>query len=554
MGQLTHANRGAGATVRITTAQGEQLDLYKNSYALLIEVSDYKNGWAPLPSIPRELDAVAAELKAQGFHITRISNPNERELKQAFDDFIDNYGYDEHNRLLFFYSGHGYSFPNKDKGYLVPVDAPNPNDDRKGFLRKALSMDNILTWARTITAKHALFLFDSCFSGSVFQSKGLVDVPAYISQLSAKPVRQFITAGSATDEVPAKSTFTPAFVDGLKYKLADMDKDGYITGMELGRYLQKVVPQSVRQMPQYGTIRDYELKMGDFIFVNEKTQKPSSSRVVSINKFEPEMVTLPKGCFKMGSPTNEKYRRNDNEQQHSVCIDKRFQMGIKEVTIGEFRRFVQSTGYRTEAENNVKEKGCFAYNSEERSTRYRAEYYWGKVGFSQTDRHPVTCISGIDSQKYIEWLNKNSIGGYRLPTEIEWEYAARAGTKTAYFWGNVVDTEACKFANVNNEPYEIRFSCVDEYKYTAPVGNYRANKWGLYDMAGNVWEWTSSMLFVKGKSQLLSGKYANDIPFTLRGGSFVDGPSSVRSATRFWSRPWGRNYNLGFRLARTIDK
>ncbi len=110
----------------------------------------------------------------------------------------------------------------RERGFLVPTDAPNPLRDAPGFRRKALSMAQIVTWAREMTAKHALFLFDSCFSGTVFRTRALPDEPPHIDRLANEPVRQFITAGSANEEVPARSVFTPAFVDALEHREGDL--------------------------------------------------------------------------------------------------------------------------------------------------------------------------------------------------------------------------------------------------------------------------------------------------------------------------------------------
>ena len=149
----------------------------------------------------------------------------------------------------------------------MPVDAPSPLEDEKNFLRKALSMDRILTWARESEAKHSLFLFDSCFSGTIFKARALPDHPPAISSAVSLPVRQFITAGSAGEPVPAQSTFTPAFIDALEYGYGDLNEDGYVSGTELGLYLQQEVPKYVNQTPQFGKINDYDLSRGDFVFV-----------------------------------------------------------------------------------------------------------------------------------------------------------------------------------------------------------------------------------------------------------------------------------------------
>jgi len=270
---------------RVISFKPDKDKLYKkqyrdNSYALLIGVSDYTAGWSDLGSVHGELEQVKAVLEEQDFKVFLHFNPNSRQLKNLFEDFVAKYGYISNNRLLFFFSGHGHSRDNNKKGYIVPADAPDPEQDELGFLNKAVSMTDILAWARKIEAKHALFLFDSCFSGTVFKSRSLPISPP-VKDAIKLPVRQFITAGRAGNKVPAKSVFTPAFVDALKYGWGDLNQDGHILGTELGLYLHQRVPESwPRQIPQYGKIPDYELSRGDFVFflktanVSEVKPKP----------------------------------------------------------------------------------------------------------------------------------------------------------------------------------------------------------------------------------------------------------------------------------------
>lgn len=241
---------------------------YGGSYALVVGMSDYAQGtgWQDLESVPGEIAKVERALRARGFEVVTHHDPDAQGLKRAFEDFIGSYGYDEGHRLLFYVSGHGYTLDNGRNGYLVPTDAPNPSRNEPGFRRKALSMTQIMAWAREMSAKHALFLFDSCFSGTIFKTRSqMPGVPPHIDRLAAEPVRQFITAGSAGEVVPARSTFTPAFVDALEGK-GDLNRDGYVTGMELGLHLQAKVPEHEDQTPQFGKIRDYELSRGDFVF------------------------------------------------------------------------------------------------------------------------------------------------------------------------------------------------------------------------------------------------------------------------------------------------
>jgi len=283
-----------GITIKDHT--GHVVGGYSGSYALLIGESDYTAGWPDLQNIPFELKQVEQVLTEQGFTVTKVINSNAAQLKNAFSTFISRHGYDANNRLLFYYSGHGYTRNHGKKGYLVPTDAPDPRKDEKGFLRKSLNMSQILAWSREMEAKHALFLFDSCFSGTIFKARALPAIPPQISAMTARPVRQFITAGSAGETVPARSVFTPAFVDGIKYGQADLNNDGYISGTELGLYLQQEVPQHARETPQYGKISDYDLSRGDFIMLAQGSVVESAPQSAS----EPSklrILTRPNGAM-----------------------------------------------------------------------------------------------------------------------------------------------------------------------------------------------------------------------------------------------------------------
>jgi len=259
-------SRAATRGLTILDRSGEPVGNYGASFALLVGVSDYTSGWPSLHSIPSELAEVETLLKERGFIVKKVMNPDSHELREAFERFVNLYGYVPDNRLLFYFSGHGYTRKNGSKGYLVPTDAPNPRMDERGFLRKALHMVDILAWARRMEARHVLFMFDSCFSGTIFKSRSLPGAPSYINNMTAKPVRMFITAGDAGQEVPAKSVFTPIFVNALRRGLGDLNRDGYISGTELGLYLQTEVAKYSKQTPQFGKISDYELSQGDFVF------------------------------------------------------------------------------------------------------------------------------------------------------------------------------------------------------------------------------------------------------------------------------------------------
>jgi formylglycine-generating enzyme required for sulfatase activity len=524
------------------------LSSYLGSYALLIGESNYTNGWDDLESIPSELDKVEEVLISQGFRVEKSLNLNAKELKKRFETFINQYGWDENNRLLFFYSGHGHT--RKGKGYIVPTDAPNPNFNKRGFLRKAVGMKQILTWAERIEAKHVLFLFDSCFSGTVFKARALPEMPRQIMEMAQLPVRQFITAGSANETVPAQSVFASVFVDALRYGLGDLYKDGYVTGEELGLYLKNKVPQYGSQNPQFGKIRKYELSRGDFVFQVQKVpvsssksdsdgdgvtddQKVFRDRLKDDSK-GPEMVVIPAGRFRMGDIQGG--GENKEKPVHSVSVS-RFAMGRYEVTVKEFRRFVNATRYKTDAE---KGDGCYVY---EGSWNKRKEVNWRNPNFPQNDNQPVVCVSWNDATAYTEWLSEQTGEQYRLPTEAEWEYAARAGTQTKYWWGNEIGENR---ANCDND------YCGDNFEYTSPVGYFSENPYGLYDTVGNVWEWVFDSWHKNYTNAPNDGKIwaegADNSYRVLRGGSWYFDSNLTRAAFRYGYYPVFRDSFIGFRV------
>jgi len=264
--QLFPSQRGV-SRVEIKTSSGETVGLYEESHALVIGVSDYTNGWPDLRSVVKDVESVGIALEEHGFQVTKVLNPTKIELNTAFQSFIDQYGFDENNRLLFYFAGHGYTHDlhGRDLGYIVPRDAAFPDKAEKGFLRGYLPMNQIRAWSRQFQAKHALFVFDSCFSGTVLKDSSHV-VPQQIRAITAKPVRQFISAGTAGQTVPAQSIFRPIFIRGIKGE-ADLDKDQYVTATELGLFLQKkVTDYDTGQTPQFGKIKDPLFDEGDFVF------------------------------------------------------------------------------------------------------------------------------------------------------------------------------------------------------------------------------------------------------------------------------------------------
>nr|MDP2191637.1 SUMF1/EgtB/PvdO family nonheme iron enzyme [Rhodoferax sp.] len=162
----------------------------------------------------------------------------------------------------------------------------------------------------------------------------------------------------------------------------------------------------------------------------------------------PKMVVIPAGTFTMGSPDSEAGRSGDEGPQHSARVEK-FLLGQTEVTVAQFRRFVQAKNYKTEAERNVGESGCFGVDLGDGKADWRSGRSWRSPGWDIADNEPVTCVSWNDANAYVAWLSELTKQPYQLPTEAQWEYAARAGTSTSRYWGEDLK-QACLYDNVSN--------------------------------------------------------------------------------------------------------
>ncbi len=233
----------------------------------------------------------------------------------------------------------------------------------------------------------------------------------------------------------------------------------------------------------------------------------------------PELVAIPGGTFTMGSPSSEANRGSDEGPQRSVSIGA-FAVGKFEVTWDEWTACV-SAGYCSTAEQDKTSGG-------------------GDNGWGRGNR-PVMRVSWDDAKTYVAWLSRKTGNTYRLLTEAEWEYAARAGKKTAYYTGASISTSQANFNNT--------------LRKTEGVGSYSPNAFGLYDMHGNVWEWVEDC-----HHESYAGAPSDGSAWTagacssrvLRGGSWGDNPQYLRLADRSAGAPSGRYSSLGFRVARTL--
>ncbi len=283
-----------------------------------------------------------------------------------------------------------------------------------------------------------------------------------------------------------------------------------------------------------------------------------------------KLTLIPSGEFRMGSTDADieavlkldaslkKEQFADEQPQHRVRITKPFYMGVHEVTKGQFAAFVKAKNYQTDAEKDG--KGGYGLNAEGQYEQ-KPEYTWRNHSFPQTDDHPVVNVSWNDAVAFCEWLSAKEGKTYQLPSEAQWEYACRAGT-TSLWWhgadaeglaqiGNVVDGTAKEKFNYTNA-----ITAKDGYVFTAPVGRFRDNAFGLYDMHGNALEWCQDGYDAEAYAAR-SGVTSDPLNVStvarrvLRGGSWIYSATFTRSAFRNRNSPDYRINDTGFRVSRT---
>ena len=533
---------------------------YGRFHALVIGNKEYKH-LKDLQTPIADAEAVEKILRERyGFKVQLLLNAKRDQITRALSTLRKTMT--ERDNLLIYYAGHGFLDQKlKDRSnalgrsckdlhgedneehcidlesYWQPVDA-EPNDNTNW-----ISSSQIINFLKAVDSKHVLIVADSCFSGVILMRNAQADLDRRARQESRKVLlqrmwnwksRNALTSGvkETVRDTGGQglSIFAEAFVAALRE-----NQDILESRSLLYRISEPVVANS-HQTPLYGPIQMVGHRYGDFILVPKALQNVAlsgSGQGGSIPDFvrgkttpqkrEPQqgdtmtdpatgmkLVYIPKGCFQMGS--NE---YDDEKPVHEVCVDG-FWMGKYEVTQGQWQKIM--------GEN--------------------------PANFQKGDKYPVEQVSWEDVQKFITKLKKRSGKEYRLPTEAEWEYAARAGTKTVRHWG---DDISCDKAMYENDPGSSEDSCVDYVRKkgltpdsTAPVGSYPSNQFGLHDMLGNVYEWCADWYGDYSSSSQanptgpLSGSYR-----VIRGGGWINYPGIVRSASRRLPSGHARSRSLG---------
>ena len=562
--------------------------------ALVIGNDEYEH-IASLKNAVGDAEALTETLKELRFEVTLRKNLEEQEIKRAVRNFAEGLGGGD--LAWFYFAGHGVQV--RGKNYLLPVDfeptSPQAVEDH------ALSADSVRKQFEENASLRVLVL-DACRNTPVFPTKGrniqpvapgLAEMTAatgtliaystgmgnvaddsnygesglYMSRLlpelkkervelheSFRNAKQAVMRDSKEKQNPAlyDELFGDVYLRGGGEDTAPPPSSAggdpcgdpaaaqreerewkAIEGTESERVLEAYIGR-------YGSDPCAAVWTALAEARLEELRKGAAEPALTAKAGErfrdcdacPEMVVLPAGSFLMGSPASEEGRYSNEGPQHRVEIREAFAAGVYEVTREEYGTFVAETGHAGGS-------GCYVWTGSDWKEREGAD--WRSPGYSQTGRDPAVCVSWGDARAYVEWLKEKTGEEYRLLSEAEWEYAARAGTRTRYSFGEeITPSDANYDKNIGK---------------TQPVGSYAANGFGLHDMHGNVYEWVQDCwnYGYAGAPNNGDAWETGDCSFrVLRGGSWSSISWYLRSANRIRFRSGLRSSSYGFRVARTL--
>ena len=472
-----------------------------------------------------------------------------RQLKAILDDRKPG------DTVLVAFSGHGVQFRNDAASYFCPMDTRL--DDAKTLV----SLAEVYQALQACEAGTKVLLVDACRNdpeAALAKAVERIKLESVTRPQAERPPGGVAALFSCSEgqksyesEKLGHGVFFHYIIEGLRGGAAN--KKGEVTLQGLTAYVTDEVPDAVKEVST--DARQRPQQVGDLsgptplVTVGERDEIGNTVGM----KFK----RIRSGRFLMGSPKDED-GHGDDEPQHEVEITKPFYVGVCPVTVGQFRTFVQDARHTTAAELDGQGWG---YDASTRKLTTGKKYTWKDPGFAQTDAHPVVNVTWSDAVAFCAWLSKKEGKTYTLPTEAEWEYACRAGTTTR-FWCGDADGSLEGHANIADTALRDRLdadfassftfaSRDDHFPFTSPVGSFKANPWGLYDMHGNVWQWCADGY---GADSYRTGgkidpKGPNDGDSrVLRGGSWGSDPKVCRSANRNAGAVGDRHVSIGFRV------
>lgn len=517
----------------VKASDGREIARFTSHHALIIGNSRYTAGWPPLAGVAADVAAVRGALEKQGFAVDVANDLNRTQMDERISTFVAEKGQDPNGRVVFYYAGHGQTLKNnqgQENGYLVPVDAPVPTEaTRPAFIAKAYPIQRIKIAAQELGCRHALAVFDACFSGALFAP--LRGGSEAILQQAAEPVRMFITSGSADEQVPDTSIFREEFVAALTEGVADVNKDGWTTGSELALHLRQQVmgrraAAGGRQTPQAGISEQSGLNKGDVVFENPGRTKILDGLALPAKPLDPngtdlfDKLQLKKTSAVLPAAGAVQWAAQSGADATGSWAD---------IAVGNASQRMR----RVPAGGGVGE--LWVADSECTQRLWQAVMGANPATWTgQTRLKELLQGTGSEPQALplpVETVNWNEVQGFlaklnaavpglqaRLPSEAEWAWFTTAGAEAPASLDGLAWIRGSGITN----PQQVRTA--------------KANAFGLHDTLGNVWEWCADEE---------SGKRA------MRGGGFLDKAARVSAAARLAEKPDYRSRDLGFRFVVT---
>ncbi len=508
----------------------------KEKIALVIANNYYKSGGqlvAPIPTAKK----LATKLKSKDIDVMVGHDLSRIQMLQIFQEFANELK--DYQFGIVFYLGHGFQI--EGENYLIPVDA---NPQTKWEVKySAVNVDDVLK-LMNYPQKPKVIVLDACRNNPFEQHWTSAERSGNRDGFNAVPApsnSEILFTTQKNSKVRDNNPY-------IQYFMEELDKGGCLDDM-VRNISRRILKSGNQQVPaKYGLLLDkvcfgqmavsgastssFSIKKPTTVTFSETKENSFKLTAKKLDFIPENMVFVEGGSFEMGCVTGDSNCGSDEKPAHQVTLDD-FYIGKYEVTNAEFCEFLNVKGNKTEGGAtwlDIESSAC--------QIEYKNNKYIPKSGYSQ---YPVIEVTWYGANAYAQWK------GMRLPTEAEWEYAARSRGKSEIWAGTSTENSLDKYANYYGDK--------DGYSKTAPVGKFQPNDLGVYDMSGNVWEWCADWYDSAYYKNSPKSNPVNQTKATyrvLRGGSWAINAVNCRSSNRYYYFPGNSLNDYGFRLAHSL--